>query len=281
MGYDTSYSANGGFYSDSLFKTLFRGFAIKTDQVGNALTYFNVADVNTKLIVYYRYGKTDTAAVEFGHAMPGLTNLFGVADILKRTAGGGWATYLANGNPKDDLLYIPTTPGSYGLLKIPGLDTFGNKVVHLAELIVPKVPSADEDKFTPQPQLFLDMINKTNDTVFTIQNDLVLSNFGYNFDQFDGFLRNHAGNREYRFNISRHVQGIATRKEPNFDLRVYAPFETLVYYLPPGDLHNRKFASRQNIPIIPRIASGRVVVGGGANTNSTYKLRLRIVYSKI
>jgi hypothetical protein len=125
------------------------------------------------------------------------------------------------------------------------------------------------------------MINNTNDSVFTIQNDLVLSNFGYNFDQFDGFLRNHAGNPEYRFNISRHVQGSVTRKEPNFKLRVYAPFETNVYYLPPGTLFQRKFVSKVNIPIIPRIAAGRVVVGGGANANPTYKLRLRIVYSKI
>jgi hypothetical protein len=281
MNYDTSYSANGAYYSDSLFKTLFRGFAIKTDQVGNALTYFNVGDVNTKLIVYYHRGHTDTSAVEFLHAFPSTTNLLGVAGTVKRTPGGGWNSVLSNGNPEDEQLYIPTTPGSYGLLTVKGLDTISNKVIHLAELIVPKIPSTQEDKFTPQPQLFLDMINNTNDSVFTIQNDLVLSNFGYNFDQFDGFLRNHAGNPEYRFNISRHVQGSVTKKEPNFKLRVYAPFETNVYYLPPGTLFQRKFVSKVNIPIIPRIAAGRVVVGGGANANPTYKLRLRIVYSKI
>jgi len=281
MEYDTSFSANGGYYNDSLFKTLFRGLAIKTDQVGNALTYFNVADVNTKLIVYYRYGKTDTAAVEFRHSFPGLQNLLGVASTVKRTPGGGWDTYLNNGNPNDDLLYLPTTPGSYGLLKIKGLDTATNKAIHLAELIVPKIPSVQEDKFTPQPQLFLDMINKTNDTVFTIQNDFVLSNFGYNFEQFGGFLLNHAGNPEYRFNISRHVQGIVTRHEPNFDLRVYAPFEVNIFYLPPGTLHNRKLTNRVNIPVIPRIASGRVVVGGGNNAIPSNRLRLRIVYSRI
>jgi Domain of unknown function (DUF4270) len=281
MGYDTTFSANGGYYNDSLFKTLLRGFAIKTDQVGNALTYFNVADVNTKLIVYYRYGKTDTSEVEFRHSLQGIQNLLGVASTVKRTAGGGWNTYLNNGNPEDDLLYLPTTPGSYGLLKIKGLDTVTNKAIHLAELIVPKIPSAQEDKYPPQPQIFLDMINKTNDTVFTIQNDFVLSNFGYNFEQFGGFLLSHAGNQEYRFNISRHVQGIVTRKEPNFDLRVYAPFETNIYYLPPGPLASRKFTNRVNIPIVPRVALGRVVVGGGNNAIPANKLRLRIVYSKI
>jgi hypothetical protein len=282
MNYDTSFSANGGYYNDSLFHTLFKGLAVKSDLTGNALSYYNVSDANTKLIVYYRYGKSDTTAAEFRHILVGgLTNLTGVANLVKRTPGGGWNTYLNNGNPNDDLLYIPSKPGSYALLKVPGLDTITNKVIHLAELIAPKLTSDQEDKFPPPAQLFLDMINKTNDTVFTIQNDLVISNFGLNFEQFGGFLRRYAGSLEYRFNISRHVQGIATRKEPNFDLRLYAPFETVVYYLPPGNLHDRKFAVRQTIPIVPRIASGRVVLGGGSNTNPSQKLRLRIVYSKI
>ena len=280
MNYDTSFSQWRILY-DSIFRTVFAGFAIKSDPTGNALTYYNVGDVNTKLIVYYRYGKTDTAAVEFTHAHTGTTNLLGVADLVRRTPGGGWNTYLNNGDSTDDLLYIPTTPGSYGLLQIPGLDTIQNKVIHLAELIIPKISSLQEDIFRPLPQVFLDMVNKTNDSIFTIQNDLILSNFGFNIEQFGGFLRSYAGSLEYRFNISRHIQGIATRKEPNFDLRVYAPFETNIYYLPPGNLHDRRFVSRQNIPIVPRIGQGRVVVGGGSNTNPTQKLRLRIVYSKI
>ncbi len=37
--YDTTYTANGGFRSDSILKTLFRGLAIKADNSGNALTY--------------------------------------------------------------------------------------------------------------------------------------------------------------------------------------------------------------------------------------------------
>ncbi len=280
MSYDTTFSANGGYYNDSLFKTLFRGFAIKADQVGNALTYFKVNDANTKLIVYY-HGATDTSSVEFFHAQSGLTNILGVADNIKRTPGGGWNTYINNGDPQDDLLYIPVTPGSYGLLKIPQLDTLSNKVIHLAELILPKVASAGDDQFKPPAQIFLDMVNSGSDTAFTIPNDFVLSNFGYNFEQFGGFLRSYAGSLEYRFNISRHIQSILTKHAPNFDFRVYAPFETNVYYLAPGTAFNRAHVSRVNIPIVPRIAAGRVVLGGGNNSNPAQKARLRIVYSNI
>jgi len=49
--YDTSATANGGYRSDSIFKKLFRGFAIKSDATGNGLTYINPTDANTKLIV--------------------------------------------------------------------------------------------------------------------------------------------------------------------------------------------------------------------------------------
>ena len=285
LNYDTVFSSTtGGYYSDSLFKTLFRGFAIQADQVGNALSYFNVSDANTKLIMYYHYkSKPDsTLATQFLHAPGGLTNSLGVSTVVKRTPGGGWNTYLTNGNPSDDLLYIPSSPGSYGLLKIPGLDTMSNKVIHLAELIMPKVPTADEDKFTPQAQLFLDMINNTGDTAFSIQNDFVISNLGgSNLSQFGGALLRHEGSLDYRFNISRHVQGIVTRHEPNFRFRVYAPLETNIYYLPPGTTFNRKNLGRINLPIVPKVGFGRVVLGGGANTNPAYKLRLRIVYSLI
>lgn len=54
-GYDTTNTANGGFRTDSIFKALFRGFAVKSTNSGNALTYISPSDnANTKLIVYFR-----------------------------------------------------------------------------------------------------------------------------------------------------------------------------------------------------------------------------------
>jgi len=280
MSYDTTSSSNGGYHSDSLFKTLFRGFAIKSDPTGNALSYFNISDTATKLIVYYHHGHTDTSFVEYSHLYAGIANPGGVADAFKRTPGGGWNTYLNNAGTNDDLLYIPSTPGSYGSVLAKGLDTMSNKVIHLAELIFPVVPSASQDAFTPQGQLFLDMFSPNKDSVFTIQNDFLITSFGYNFEMFGGILKSYTGAQQYRFNISRHVQGIITRHEPNFLMKVYAPFETNVWYLSPGNLFNRK-PTRANIPIVPQIGRGRVVLGGGSNGNPAYKARLHIIYSNI
>jgi hypothetical protein len=278
MNYDTTNTANGGYHSDSLFKTLFRGFAIKGDVSGNALTYFNPNDTSTKLLVYYHHGTKDTSFTIYDHSYAGVTNSTGVADAFKRTPGGGWNAALNNPDTNASLLYIPSTPGSYGSVKVGQLDTMQNKVIHLAELIFPQVPTASDNIYFPQAQLFLDMVNKTNDTVFTIQNDFIISSLGYNFAQFGGILKSYNGIPEYHFNISRHVQGIITRHEPNFLMRVYAPFETNIWYLPPGNLFVRK-PTVSNIPIVPQIGRGRVVIGGGANTNPANKARLRIVYS--
>ncbi|MEP6596953.1 MAG: DUF4270 family protein, partial [Ginsengibacter sp.] len=57
-----------GFKSDSLFKRFFKGFAIVPDGSfgGNALTYYNIADTNTKLAVYFKYtanSKIDTTVI--------------------------------------------------------------------------------------------------------------------------------------------------------------------------------------------------------------------------
>jgi Domain of unknown function (DUF4270) len=94
--YDTTNSATGGYRTDSLFKALFRGFAIKADNGGNVLTYIDPTNSEkTKLIVYYRLkiagGLKDTTFAEFSH----LTS--GQANIIRRTAAGNWASYLANG----------------------------------------------------------------------------------------------------------------------------------------------------------------------------------------
>jgi len=280
MNYDTTSSTNGGYHSDSLFKTLFKGFAIKGDITGNALTYFNPNDTSTKLIVYYHHGKRDTSSVIYNHSYAGVTNSTGVADAFKRTPGGGWGAALNNPDTNAALLYIPSTPGSYGSVKVPALDTMQNKVIHLAELIFPQVPTGSDNIFTPQAQIFLDMVNKTKDSAFTIQNDFIISSLGYNFGQFGGILKTYSGIPQYRFNISRHVQGIITRHEPNFMMRVYAPFESNNWYLPPGNLFLRK-PTTANVPIVPQIGRARVVLGGGANTNPAFKAILRIVYSKI
>src|SRR5262249_46387328 len=150
-----------GFKNDSLFNHLFRGLSIKADAAGNALSYFNVSDVtNTKLTVYFRYGQKDTSSFDFIHPVTR-----GQANYIDRQNGGNYLTYLTNA--PSDRIYLQSAPGSYVSIKIPALDTFSNKVIHLAEIVAQKIPSASDDIFTVPSQLMLDRKNSfTPDTVF-------------------------------------------------------------------------------------------------------------------
>ncbi len=273
--YDTSSSTTtGGFHADgtqgSIFRDLFKGFAIKAENTGNALAYFSLSDVNkTKLIVYYKVknnGDTIATATEFNHRSNGRAN------YIKVTPGGLWSPQLANGT-SDSLLFIQTSPsGSYASVVIPGLTNFGNKVVHLAEIIAP-IPTPYQPSlgsaFTPPSRLFLD---RKRDTAFYLfERDIPVDfNGSLSLQTFGGALKSNA----YRFNITRYVQNIITRGDSNDTLRLYAPYRTRLAINQPTNL-------LPEVGILDRPAGGRVVIGGGTYSDSLQRLRLRIIYSNL
>ena len=190
------------------------------------------------------------------------------ANTIKRTPANNWQTYLANGNPLDDKLYIQSAPGSYAGIRIPGLDNLSNRTIHLAELIIYKIPSAQDNIFTPS-RLYLDKINNAKDSAFIFERDQSVNTQGqvsYN----GGNLKS---DNTYRFNITRHVQGIVTRQEPNQVLRLYAPLWS--------NLNVKGTANKVVVPVIDKIASGRVVLAGGNYSDPNMRLKLRIVYSNL
>ena len=268
--FDTSNTENGGYRRDSIFKTLFRGFAIKANGTGNGLSYFNLVDGNkTKLTIYSHKevnGVRDTSITEFYHA----TN--GQANLIKRQPAGAYQTYLANG--LNDKVYIQSTPGSYGSIRIPGLETFSNSVIHRAELIVSKLstnPAAD-NIFTPPSRLYLDRKRVNNDSTLFFQKD-VFDGSGNLNSLFGGNL---GTDGKYRFNITRYVQDIVTGREKNDSLRLFAPLQ-VIYKLPNGSS-----SFTVPVPVIDNVAQGRVVVAGGNYiTDPSLSIRLRIIYSKI
>jgi len=266
--------------TDSAFKVKMRGLAVIANS-GNSLTYFNTNDnQKTKLIVYYRGtvdGKDSALATEFYHfpAIPPFVSLKpanfrnGQANIIARTPSGAYASYLNNGLQSDDRVFLQTAPsGSYAHIKIPALDAFQNSVIHRAELIATKIPSAADVMFYQPSQLYLDKISENADTAIAFQNDL-LSGGELNFQNFGGSFKN----GEYRFNVTRHVQGIVTRKERNYPLRLFAPF-TITDSVPGTRIP-------LSLQIVTQPAKGRVVLGGGTFADPTKQLRLRVVYSKI
>ena len=255
--------ANSGFSTDSAFKKLLPGLSVKSSNSGNAFAYFNLADINnTRLIVYYRYkhnGNDTTSAVSFVHSG------FGQSNFVNVQPGGNWVAAIDNSNA--DKIYLQGSPsGAYGSIKIPGLDTLNNKVIHRAELIAPAVIISPA--YPAPARLFLDRLRDGKPRLF--ENDLPASFDGsVDYDLFGGTLRNN----EYKFNITRYVQGIVTRNEPNDTLRIYAPFKTTVF--------SSALNFRINIPVLSRIAEGRVVLGGGNYPVSSQRLRLRIIYSNL
>ena len=262
--YDTTLTANGGYRSDSLFKKLFRGFAIRADNSGNGLTYVNPTSPNTKLIVYYRVNKNgavDTTFTEFYHSKTTQANL------VKRTPGGEWGSYLANSQTSDDKVFIAASPGSGATINIPGLDTLSNVVVHKAELILTPIPTNQQGSFAFPPNLLLDRINSRGDTALTFDLDMgTRDNFGsFTYDQarFGGTLLRDS---TYRFDITRYVQKIVTNDSANYKLRVYAPGRT--------NLYSPLYRYWGLVPVNSWVGYGRIVFAGGDYINPSKRIRL-------
>jgi hypothetical protein len=271
-GYDT---ASGNAYSsDSIFHAdFFKGLTIKAGGFsgGNgALSYFRLSDPSkTFMKIYYHAtigGVSDSAtSITFVHSSNGQ------ADIVQRQPGGDYASYLAAGNSPDGRVFLQSAPGSYVKLQIPGLGAFSNvnRLIHRAELIIPKVPSTADNIFTSPDQLMLDAYKQAPDTAFLLSKDLMLNSDGsVNFTSFGGKLQL---DNSYRFTITRYIQGLVTEKNPNYMLRLYAPFRTDLYVGTTPYL----------ISVNSRLASGRAVLAGGNYTDPNQRMRLHIIYSKL
>ncbi|MFM2337164.1 MAG: hypothetical protein RL115_357 [Bacteroidota bacterium] len=284
--YDTTNTLNGAFRSDSAFKKAFKGVAIIPDNSGNALTYIDASVPQTGLIVYCRIkraaGVIDTTSVLFNHfgsRIPYASSLssfsIGQANTISRSNGGPYLTYLNNGLPSDDKIYLQSTLGSYGSIFVPALDTFRNAVIHKAELILSPIPSSHSGTFRFPTALLLDNVNTAMDTAFTFDNDMAISpssltSFSYDFASFGGLIKSDS---TYRFNVARYVQAIVTKRNPNRKWRLYSPVRSTLY--------SPLLTKSGTMFINDKVAFGRVVFAGGNYADATKRVRLRIVYSKL
>lgn len=283
---------SNAFYSDSAFKLFQKGFAIIADNGmgGNGLFYVNLSDVSTRLEIHFRKqnrGVIDTTYTSFPFVyIPSSTITRGAhATNLQRDRS---ASEFQNA-PAANTLYIQTTPGTYATLSIPGLTGFPNSIIHRAEVIVEQVPSSNpllDDILSPPGYLYLDIIDPSTGTGYkTIYYDLnpfdsynpdnsttnsFLPANGVDFTYYGGvikFKKDYLGNTisHYNFNVSRYVQNLITKGSTNYQLRLSAPFQY--------DYYSKLFSFNNSL------AFGRIRVGDGNNPN--YKMRMRIIYSKI
>ncbi|MCK9403145.1 MAG: DUF4270 domain-containing protein [Chitinophagaceae bacterium] len=287
------YDSTNAYISDSAFRTYFAGFAItaNTGTSANALLKINLADTNTKFALYYSSSSTgatkrDTsvAYLKFSTSYSGDANL-----VLRDRSGSDAAKHLTTTAKPDSLVYVQTTPGTYVRIKIPGLQSMSNRIIHRAELITEQVPDdanlpTIETQMLPPKILLLTAFDSARNSKRNIPNDYILSSSGANTAAFGGYLVSKSVPgydriASYTFDISRYIQGIVTRKDTSFTLRLSAPSNDSLLYTPPypGNTFSQTYymsPSGGN-----DVGDGRIRLGGGSHTR--FRMRLRIIFSRI
>jgi hypothetical protein len=289
-----TYDTTNAYATDSAFKSLFAGFALTVDQAAptNALIHINLADTNTKFALYYNSSSTgatvrDTSVTYFRF------NSFsgGNANLITRNRVGAEITkYTATTNKSDSIVYVQSGPGAYVRVRIPGLKGLSNRIIHKAELIAEQVPD-DANLYTsdaymaPPRYLLLSAIDTVENRKYNIPNDYIFSpNQGPNKSNFGGSVLSksvpgYSKIAAYSFDISRYVQGIVTRKDSVYTLRLSAPVNDSILYKEPYP----QVAAVQVYYLSPQdgndVATGRVRLGGGTHTR--FRMRLRIIFSRI
>ena len=284
-------STNKSFYSDSLYKIFNNGFAVVATE-GSSLLYVNLLETNTRLELHYKkrnFGVVDTVynSFYFNSGLQG--EIIPRSSLANQIVRDRSSITLPSG---DQEILLQTTPGTFANLRIPALDTISNKIIHRAEIEIQQIPTGSNDLiYTAPPYMYLDLVDSGLNKWKPIYYDLNPSAF-YDPDYttglspffpangtvdngyFGGYLRTKYGisgqQNYYTFNVTRYVQQLATKHTMNYNMRMF-PAQSFIYpqYSP------------IIIPYKNPIAFGSIKVGGGGNSNPSYRMRMRIIYSKI
>lgn len=273
------------FASDSVFKLYFKGFALVSDQTfgGNALNYFDLGNIDTRLSFYFRTSKSnvkDTTRIDFP-----FNNYSGDANSVIRERGTSEITNNLTHSPSgDSILYVQTSPGSYAEINIPGLNGLSNRVINRAELIVDQVYSGlPSDAYLTTPNyLYLDRKDTSASGSYRpIPCDFTLTSGAPAFSYFGGMkkiITDGSGHQvsQYVFNISRYVQSIVTKGIKNATLRLSSP-SSITNTIGIVDECGNGIAPFNYS--LNNIAAGGVKLNG-TNSTST-RIRLHIIYSTL
>ncbi|MFZ6023054.1 MAG: DUF4270 family protein [Bacteroidota bacterium] len=290
-----TYDSTNAYKNDSIFRTYFAGFALTADQNAptNALIRISLSDTNTKFALYYSSSSTgattrDTTVQYFRfNTLEG-----GDANFVTRNrAGSQVVNYITtNNNPKSDsLVFVQTSPGTTVRVRIPGLASLSNRIIHRAELIAEQVPddanllTIDQQMRVPR-YLLLSVLDSSTNRKRNVRNNYIFSTDGPNITDFGGFafyktIQGYNRVASYSFNLSRYIQGIISRKDTSHLLQLSAPTTDSIYYTNPYPGPNSQQLYYLNPSIGNDIANGRVRLGGG--THSRFRMRLRIIFSRI
>jgi len=284
-----TFDSTNAYASDSAFRNNFAGFAVIPGAgSGNALIRINLLDTNTKLAMYYSTRvnastKRDTGVSYLRFNLSGGSFTSGSANIIRRFRAGSQLAGFLNTGRNDSLLFLQTSPGTFATIRIPNLNRFRNVVVHRAELEAVQAPhNPDLDaKLAPPRYMLLCAYDSVTRNKINVPNDYEITQGGSNIATFGGFVRTRGNVAYYSYTLTRYVQGIVTRNDKSYTLRLYAPSNDTIQYKPPypfgGSNTSPAFISPASANTI---ANGRVRLFGGGTT-STARMRLRIIYSDL
>ena len=193
--------------SEEVFIEEFKGLNVKpidpirNDRTGSIL-YFNVASVNSQVWLYYHTATEDTIRQPFS-----IANADGVhaafhpefkTEIQDAVSGGVTAG--------DNTVYISSMARTRAKIDIPHvreLNELGYVAINKAELVLPLDESV-ELEYGVAPSLFVTGIDSSDGAVFVIDQFEGPDYYGGFYD---------ADNKEYVFNIARHLQSILNNPE--------------------------------------------------------------------
>ncbi|HSC55231.1 MAG TPA: DUF4270 family protein [Phnomibacter sp.] len=292
-------TVNGAYYSDSTFKAYLKGFALQAEGASQAMFYLALNNSDSKIEFYFQTVIRSTGAKDTAVQSYGFSTRCGHAMKFDRNRTGSEIMNYLNPDPVkgSEQLYVQAAPGTVAKIKIPGLSTLSNRVIHRAELrvteLTPNASSAHPQLVAPQV-LYLDVADSNN--VFRgipydmspLKNYYCYPTAGIEYGYFGGVSRTEMVNGEelnvYRFNLSRYIQGIITRKEWMYELRLSAP-----YYLDYKNCYHSSASYPSSFFMLQTsdgtIANypgdGRVRLAGSKHADPNKKMQLRIVYSKL
>lgn len=282
--------------SDSIFNSYMPGFALEAQGIPNAIHYFGVS-TGSEIQFYYR-AKKDTTQDTLMRAY-GMTFTSGHAIKFERDRSGAEINSFLTQDPDRGVeqIYIDGTPGAMASLKIPGIQTLTNRVLHRVDLrVVELAPNtgATEQLIAPRA-LYLDAESIDEPGNFKgIPYDLspfgryfCYPQAGVDFSYFGGIAAkrqiNGGTHVEYTFNITRYVQSVITRNEPFYNLRLSAPY--YMYYKdcvsPSVSFPSQVFPFLAGNSFINNVGESRVRVAGGNHPDSRLRMQVRVIYSKL
>lgn len=254
--------------NNSTFINTYKGFYITTKQSNlnpstaqGALMKMDLDNSVSGVYVYYHNGSSSASKESklFKFLFSGdLAARFNKIDYDYNSGANPWLVSQLNGNLSSgaDFLFLKGVGGSKAVINLPYLKNYSDSsriAVNKAELILKAEQSfiSTSGKYTHPLQLALVAIDSLNKEAYLkdqlLSDDLI--KFGGDYDE---------TNKQYVFNISRHVQGI-----------VDGTFKNYGFYLVVANPDRNYVARRDD-------RAERIVIGGAKN--SLYKTQFSLTY---